>query len=295
MSLNKDRKPLGRGLSSLLQPEDPKDEKQEGFKFVNVDLIDPNPYQPRQSITTSSIMELSESIKEKGVIVPITVVSKGDRYILAAGERRLSATRLAGFKDIPAVVKDLSDKELAEVAIIENVHRKDLNPIEEGYAYLRLLAEFEMSTDEIAEKVSKTKSYVDGKLKLTKLPKIIQNAIAVGEISENHGKALLGLEDEQAMVAALKIVVRNGHSAARTEELVRQIKAESQSHKKSLRSSPTLEWETKYNYIKDEINQNYGWDVKLKRKKDNGGAILINFSNEDELVSIYKKLTGKEK
>ena len=293
MSLNKDRKPLGRGLSSLLQPENPADTKQDGFQFVDVHLIDPNPYQPRQSIPTSSVMELSESIKEKGVIVPITVVPNGQRFILAAGERRLNATRLAGFKQIPAVVKQLNDKELAEVAIIENVHRKDLNPIEEGFAYLRLLSEFEMTAEEIASKVSKTKSYIDGKLKLTKLPKLIQNAIAVGEISENHGKALLGLEDEQAMIATLKIVVRNGHSAARTEELVRQIKAESQVTKKNLRANPTMDWEVKYGYIKDDINQNLGWDVKLKKKRNNGGALLINFSSDDELVNIYKKLTGK--
>lgn len=287
---------LGRGLSSLL-PENPTDEKKEGFMYVNVDKIKSNPYQPRQNLTIASVMELSESIKEKGVILPITVVPVPDSsdYYVAAGERRLNAAKLAGFKEVPAIVKQLSDQEMAEVALIENVHRKDLNPIEEGFAYLRLVEEFDMESADIAKKVSKSTSYVDSKIKLTRLPKLIQNSIAVGEITENHGKALLALDDEQAMIAALKLVVRNGLNVNKTEELVRQIKTESGQAARSLRPNPTLEWEQKFGYIKEDVNSKLGWDVKLKRNKKNGGTFVINFANDDELVDIYKKLVDKAK
>lgn len=295
MALGNQKRSLGRGLSSLL-PENPKDEKKEGFMYLHVDKIKPNPYQPRQNLTVSSVLELSESIKEKGVILPLTVVpikDKKDEYYVAAGERRLSATKLAGFKEVPVIVKELSDQEMAEVALIENVHRKDLNPIEEGYAYLRLKEEFELEPELIASKVSKTSSYIEGKIKLTHLPKLIQNAIAVGEITENHGKALLSLDEEQAMIAALKLIIRNNLNVKKTEELVRQIKAESGQAARSIRPNPTLEWEQKYNYIKDEVHQQLGWDVKLKRNQKNGGSVVINFGNDDELIDIYKKILGK--
>ncbi len=286
---------LGRGLSSLM-PQDPMDEKKEGFAYLKVKSIAPNPYQPRQHIPIASILELSESIKEKGVILPLTVVAskeKDGEYILVAGERRLEAAKLAGFDEVPAVIKILDAQDMAEMAIIENIHRKDLNPIEEGYAFLRLNNEFNLTLDQIASKLSKTRSYVENKIRITKLPQIIQNAIAVGEITENHGRALFSLNDEGAMIAALKIVIRNGLNAQRTEELVRQIKAETMNGK-SIRSNPTLEWEQKYGYIKQEFNDGMGLNVKLKRNRKDGGAIMINFTNDDELVAIYRKLTGKD-
>jgi ParB family chromosome partitioning protein len=287
---------LGRGLSSLL-PQDPTDEKKEGFAYIKINDIVPNPYQPRQHIAAASVQELSESIKEKGVILPLTVVrspENSDKYILVAGERRWHAAKLAGFDEVPAVIKDLSDQDMAEMAIIENIHRKDLNPIEEGYAFLRLNNEFNLSLDQIGQKLSKTRAYVENKIRLTKLPQIIQNAISVGEITENHGRALFSLNDEEAMVAALKIVIRNGLNAQRTEELVRQIKAESLTDKKSVRANPTLEWEQKFGYIKQSLNEGMGLNVKLKRNRKNGGALMINFTNDEELVSIYRKLTGQD-
>jgi ParB family chromosome partitioning protein len=228
-------------------------------------------------------------------MLPITVVvskTNPNRYTLVAGERRLQASKLAGLDTIPAMIRELSDQDMAEMAIIENIHRKELNPVEEAHAYLKLQAEFGLSFEDIAHKVSKTKTYVENKIRITRLPRIIQNAIAVGEISENHGKALYGLNDEEAMIAALKIVIRNGLSAQKTEQLVRQIKAESEGMKKSVRSNPTIEWEQKFSYIREDLSQGMGFNIKLKRHRSNGGAILINFNNDDELVSIYRKIRG---
>lgn len=290
------KKTLGRGLSSLL-PQNPLDEKKEGFAYIPVSSIIANPFQPRQHIPESSIIELAQSIKEKGVILPLTVINSKEedgKYILVAGERRWQAAKLAGFTEVPAVIKDLDDQNMAETAIIENIHRKDLNPVEEGFAFLRLNSEFNLTLDQIAQKLSKTRAYVENKIRLTKLPQIIQNAISVGEITENHGRALFSLGDDEAMIAALKIVIRNGLNAQRTEELVRQIKAESMADKKSVRSNPTLEWEQKFGYIKQGLNEGMGLNVKLKRNRKDGGAIMINFTNDEELVAIYRKLTGEE-
>lgn len=293
---NTQNKSLGRGLSSLL-PENPKDEVKEGFQYIEIDKIIPNPYQPRQSIPIASIIELSESIKEKGVIMPITVVpneNKQGEYILAAGERRLSAAKLAGFGKIPAVIRKMNSKEMAEAAIIENIHRKDLNPMEEGYAYLRLIKDFNMEIEEIGEKISKPKSYIEGKIQLTELPKLVQTSIAVGEITENHGRALLTLNDEKAIIATLKIIVRNSLNLKRTEELIRQIKLESGRLPKGYWTNKALEWMEKYSYVKDGLTEITGCEIKLKRNRKNGGSVVINFTNDEELVNIYKKLTGKK-
>lgn len=293
MALNKERNSLGRGLASLL-PENPNDEKKEGFAYIDIDKISPNPYQPRQSIPASSVLELSESIKEKGVILPLTVVPRENgKYTLAAGERRLNAATLAGFKQVPVIIKILSDVDLAEVAIIENIHRKDLNAIEEGFAYLRLNREFDLPTEEIARKISKSKTYVESKIKLTELPRIIQNAIAVGEISENHGKLLLSLDDEQAMIASLKIIVRNHLSTEKTEELIRQIKTESKIIRR--KPNPSLDWYEKYNYVKDDLKDALGgYEVKLKRNQKNGGSLMINFNSDEELIDIYKRIRAEK-
>lgn len=293
---SKARITLGRGLSSLL-PENDLDKQRDGFRYVNVKKIHPNPYQPRETISPSSVLELSQSIKEKGVITPLIVTPKEnseDEYVLAAGERRLHAAKLAGFDEVPVIVRQMTPQELAEAALIENIHRKDLNPIEEGFAYLRLFEEFEMTYEEIAQKISKSKSYVEGKVKLTELPKIIQNAIVVGDISEHHGRSLLTLKDEKAMIAALKLIIRNNLNVRRTDELIRQIKAESENLRNPLRPNPTLEWERKYKYVKDEIHESTGWNVNLRRNRKCGGSVIINFNNDEELIAIYKKLTGKE-
>jgi ParB family chromosome partitioning protein len=286
---------LGRGLDSLL-PQSPERVK-EGFDYIDIHKIESNPYQPRHSIPIASILEMSDSIKEKGVMVPITVIKSKDNndgYVLVAGERRLQASKLAGLDKIPAVVREMTPQDMAESALIENIHRKDLNPLEEGYAFLRLNNEFKLTYEQIANKVSKNATYIENKIRLTKLPKLIQNSIAVGEITEQHGKVLLSLNDEEAMIAALKIIIRNSLNAKRAEELVRQIKSESLQTKRSLRPNPAIEWENKYKFIKEDINSGLGWNVNLKRNRKNGGALTINFNSDDELVSIYRKITGKE-
>ncbi len=299
MRMETEKRTLGRGLSSLLpnEPEVAIDSKD--FAHIDVNEIEPNPYQPRQKISLESIIELSDSIKEKGVIQPLTVVkNKNDSgYLLVAGERRFQAAKLAGLKHIPCVIKEMEPQEMAEMAIVENIHRKDLNAIEEGFAYLRLHSDFNMSYEVIASKIAKTSSYIENKVRLTRLPSIVRNAVIAGEISELHGRAILGLEEEEVMINALRDIIKNNIPANRVEDYIRQLKIE-KSHTSNegrmIKNNPRIEWERKYNYIKHDFNDKLGMDVQLKRNKKNGGAILINFTNDDELVSIHRKLTGEE-
>lgn len=295
MSVDKKKTGLGRGLSSLIGGSSVETETRDSVEVIeiNLDDIKPNPYQPRQAIPVSSLVELADSIKEHGVLQPIQVIRdpvESGKYIVAAGERRVSASKLAGLKTIPAIIREYTNEQLAEIAIVENVHRKDLNPIEEGYAFLRLNVEFNYTYELIAQKVNKTVSYVENKIRLTKLPKLIQNAITTGEITEMHGKALLSLNDEQAMIAALKIVLRNNLTAKKTEELVHQIRLESQKSKNPLRASSRILWEQKYSFIKEDLEKIFGWKVKLKKTSNDGGSLIINFSNDEELITIFEQL-----
>lgn len=294
---------LGRGLASLLPDgeimiETSVDQNGEtNFIYIELEFIKPNPYQPRQAIPLSSVIELSDSIKEKGVLQPITVIKEktSGGYVLVAGERRLQAAKLAGLEKIPAIVGDFSDQDLAEIAIIENLHRKNLNPIEESYAFLRLNKEFGLTFDQIAQRVSKNPSYIDNKIRLSRLPKLVQNAISVGDLTEKHGHILLGLEDEQAIIAALKIIIRNNLSTKKTEELIRDIKRQAQKSKKFIHRSPTMEWEDKYSYITDFFKNSFGLDVQLRKAKGDGGRLMINFNNDDELISFYTNYAAKSR
>lgn len=288
---------LGRGLSALIKDdlETSKEvEEKKEFVYIKIDEIEKNPYQPRTDIPIATIIELSDSIKEKGLILPVIVTeahnpTKKIKYTLVAGERRLKACKMAGLKEVPALIREIDEQGLAEVALIENVHRKDLNPIEEAYGMYNLIGEFGMSLDQVAQKLSKTKGYVANKLTLTKLPNIIQNAIANVEISENHGRVLYKLQTEEAMVAALKIIVRNKLSVEKTTELVRQILRDNKI-KKSKVSNADL-WYDKYNYVMEDVSDLLGYGVRLKRKsKGHGGSLVIEFGNDEELIELHKKL-----
>lgn len=308
---------LGRGLSSLLsnsinstdkikeQDKTQKNIKNEkvmnknqsgNYIQIPIDDILLNPYQPRQSISDESLKELVDSIKACGVIVPIIVViskDKPDKYILVAGERRLQASKKAGLKFIPAIVKNLNDQEIAELALIENIHRENLNPIEEAFAYLKLIQEFNLSIENIANKLGKSTTYVDNKIKLTRLPKLIQNSILIGEITEGHGRVLASLNSDEAIIAAFKVVVRDKLNVKRTEELVRDIKALGDRRIKGLGYHRTVEWLNQFSYVRDNLKEFLGSEVRLKRHKGEGGSLIINFQNDAELDNIYRKIKGE--
>lgn len=326
MSINKKqvlekKSGLGRGLSSLLSnsitsiQNSQKIELKQNFKNkkakkkstnsdiennkyveIPIDKIILNPYQPRQEISKEGLDELVQSIKLYGVIVPIIVVPSRQldgNYILVAGERRLQASKLAGLKYIPAIVKQLDDLGIAELALIENVHRENLNPIDEAYAYLRLIQDFNMNIAEISKKVGKSVNYVENKIKLTKLPKIVQNSISMSEITEGHGRALAYLNSEEAIVAAFKVVVRDKLNVKRTEDLVKDIKALGGRSVRGLGYHKTVEWLNNFSYVREGLKEFLGSDVRLKRHKGEGGSLIITFQNDAELDDIYRKIKGE--
>lgn len=215
------RRGLGKGLAALI-PE-AEEASGEGVVEIEVEKIRPNRYQPRKAFDEAKLEELAESIRSHGVVQPIVVRLIGDAYELVAGERRWRAAVKAGIKKIPAVVREMSDSELLEVALIENLQRTDLNPMEEAEAYRKLASEFGLSQEEIAKRVGKSRSQVANTLRLLQLPPRVQESIRRGELSMGHAKALLGLERQQDILALCEDVVRKGLSVRETEEAVRRL------------------------------------------------------------------------
>jgi len=209
---------LGKGLKALLT--DSLDEESNLIE-IRVEELSPNPYQPRRSFSEESLQELAASIKEHGIIQPLIVIQRGDRYLLVAGERRWRAAQTLGLAVIPAIVKSFSEKELMEIALIENLQREDLNPLDTAVAYQRLLGEFALTQEELAERVGKSRAAVANTLRLLNLPEEIQEHVSRGTISAGHAKALLGLKEEGERIALANKVLEEGLSVRQTEELVK--------------------------------------------------------------------------
>ncbi len=279
------KRALGRGLEALIPPR--ADRESGGVRQVPVTSVVPNPHQPRQRMDPESLAELAASIKEHGVLQPLIVSTlPGDppRYQLIAGERRLEAARLAGLDVVPVIVKEVTPEQMLELALVENIQRADLNPLEEAAAYRQLVEEFGLTQQEIAERVGKNRVSVANALRLLRLPDFVQSVLAGGQISEGHARALLGLEDDlEAMRLALKKVIGERLSVRQTEELVRRLRAAPPSPKATRTVSP----ETRA--LEQEFARALGTKVSLARSKK-GGRLTIHFYSEEELQKLYEIL-----
>jgi len=255
--------------------------------------ISPNPNQPRQSFAPEALAELAASIKEHGLIQPIIVtrspLDAPTPYSIIAGERRWRAAKLAGLKDVPVIIKDATPQAMLELALVENVQRADLNPLEEAVAYETLIAEFGLTQAQVAEKVGKSRTAVANTIRLLQLPDFVKQAVLEGQIREGHARALLGLSDEQTMVEATKLVINRGLSVRQTEELVRRLNAPAPAPKEEddLSASP----ETKA--LEDRLRAHLGTKVNLYRTRK-GGRIVIHYFSEEELADLFEKLVGDE-
>ncbi len=291
------RRGLGRGLSSLIPttpPAEPSQSVQEaGVHTLSLEDISPNPSQPRQTFEPEALAELAASIKEHGLIQPIIVTRAGPEasspYTIIAGERRWRASKLAGLKEAPVIIKDATPQAMLEIALVENVQRSDLNPLEEAVAYETLINEFGLTQGQVAEKVGKSRAAVANTLRLLQLPTEIKQAVLEGQIREGHARALLGLADDQTKLEAMKLVINRGLSVRQTEELVRRLNSPAPSPKPldDLSSSP----ETKA--IEDRLRERLGAKVNLYRTRK-GGRIVIHYFSEEELADLYDKLIGDE-
>lgn len=274
---------LGRGLSSLI-PQRAVSES----AIVDVPLarVRPNPYQPRRHIDDAGLEELAASIREHGVLQPILVTETLDGYQLIAGERRVRASRLAGLERIPALVRQLAARDQLEVALVENIQRSDLDPIEEALAYRQLIDEFGLTQERVAERVGKARATVANTLRLLELHADVQAAIGDGRLTEGHGRALAGLPvPGQAQV--LGTVLAQGMSVRQTEELVRRLREPRPA--KAAPATPRLDPDLER--VEEHLREQLGTKVSLSRSRT-GGRIVIEYYSDEELARLYERLIG---
>lgn len=250
---------------------------------IGVNLIVPNPHQPRLSFDQAKLQELASSIKEHGIIQPIVVTKNGNQYEIIAGERRFQASKLAGLKTVPAIVRDANEQQKLELAIIENVQRQNLNPIEEAKSYRKLEDDFDMNQEEVALKMGKSRSAVANKTRLLNLPVEVQKALIEEKITEGHAKAILALENPEKQRALYEMILKNNLTVRQTEDKTKEISV--QTHKRVMHLDP----ETKN--IIDKLTGALGTKVKIS-KSGQGGRILIDFYSEEELGNIVEKIAS---
>ena len=287
------RKRLGRGINALIRETPDETLASKAILHLSLKLISPNPHQPRQEFDQSSLNELAESIKEKGIIQPITVRSMGKGYEIVAGERRLRAAKLAGLKKIPAHLIEIeSDSEMMEMALIENIQRENLNVVEEAEAYNQLNEKYKLSHTSIAKAVGKSRANISNTLRLLKLPSLVLESLRKNEISAGHARALLGVKDETRLMALWKRVVQRAESVRTVEELVAQI-SDSKALPKKRKKKQKLKKSADLKKLEDDLIGILGTKVSIK-PKGKGGSIEINYFSDDDLERILDLLAEVE-
>ncbi len=285
---------LGRGLASLIPSATA---SMAAPAEIPLDRIKANPYQPRKSMADAALQELAASIAEHGVLQPVLVTETIDGYELIAGERRLRAARIAGLTRIPAVVRQLAGREQLEVALVENIQRADLNPLEEAEAYRQLTDSFGMSQDDVARRVGRARSTVANTLRLLDLAEAVQSAVRDGTITEGHARAIASIEGAMEQEALLAAVSHRGLSVRQTEELARRLKtaaaAKAAASLKDPEADPADEAreDPETERIESELRTALGTKVSLTRSRK-GGRIVIEYYDEADLVRLYEKLLG---
>ena len=277
------RKALGRGLSALLREVET---ASAGLEQVPVDLIDPNPFQPRSAFPEETLRELAESIRSSGVLQPILVRRVDGKFQLIAGERRLRAARMAGLQAVPAVIRDLGDRETLELAVTENVMREDLNPIEVAHAYDSLQERFQLSHEEIAARIGINRSTVSNTLRLLGLPEQIQNMVANGDVSAGHARALLGLQSADRQNELAQLIAKRGLSVRQVESIV----ASAQSAPEAQRVARKVDPNTRAAAL--EMERSLGTRVRIVGSEKRG-KIEISYFSGDDLQRLYELLTRR--
>jgi len=262
----------------------------QGVIEVPIVSITPNPHQPRAPIHDQDLVELAASIEEHGIIQPLIVTRAPDGYQLIAGERRWRAARLARYSTVPVIVKDVAPSEMLELALVENLQRSDLNPLEEATAYRQLTEVFGLTQEQVARRVGKSRVAVSNTLRLLKAARPVQEALLEGKLSEGHARALLGLEQVEAQEAALKTVLRRELNVRQTEELVRRLLGLRRENGEQ-RPVPEISPETRA--LESRFREALGTKVGLRRSGE-GGRIVIYFYSEEELDALYERIVGRE-
>ena len=268
---------LGRGLGSFFD-EEPEIKKGDSVETLRIAQVFPNRNQPRHTFDTDKIDELSESIKEHGVIQPIIVVKDNDMYKIVAGERRWRAAKVAGLKEIPAVVRDYTEFQIAQIALIENLQRENLNPIEEALGYQTLLNKYDMTQEDVSNKLGKSRSAIANSIRLLSLDEPIREKLISGEISSGHARALLSVEDSAIRFAILESIISKGLNVRQTEALAKQLH-----NSKPRKKAPKLSEEHKaqLDIIENRLSSYLGTKVTLSHEKKKGEIKIQYYGNED--------------
>ena len=279
---------LGKGLEALIRPQEGISNK--GSQFISINNISPNPNQPRQQFDEDALQELVASIKQKGILTPITVRENGGKYVVVAGERRLRAAKLAGLVEVPVYkIEVKNDAEMMEMALIENIQRENLNPIEEAEADAVLNSKYGLSQEAIAKSVGKKRVTVTNSLRLLKLPTEIKKSIKMGEISAGHGRSILTMKTNHAMIKLWQEIIKKSLSVRGVESL-----AKSYTNNKSKVSQRKIEIDPRIRHLQDELISALGTKVNLTY--NNGtGKIVVNYFSDDDFERIFTLLTdGKD-
>ncbi|MBN2370593.1 MAG: ParB/RepB/Spo0J family partition protein [Vicinamibacteria bacterium] len=275
------RKALGKGLQALLPEPEPITRSGEVQK-VDVDLLDPNPYQPRTTVDASQLTELASSIRESGIIQPLLVRPLGTRYQIVAGERRWRAAKHLGLPAVPVVLREIPDESLLELALVENIQRKELTPLEEAWAFRRLQEEFHITQEEVARKVGRDRSTVANILRLLRLPKEVQNLLSSGKIDMGHARAILAVERAQDQTSLAQEAARRGLSVREIERRVALLRAP--------KKRPKATKDANTRAAEEKLRMALGTRIEIARR-GHGGLVRIIFKNEAELNRLFEILT----
>ncbi len=295
------KKGLGKGLDSLIPDNKPiKAEKPEsadkpeeggsGEQMMNINMVEPNREQPRKKFEEDALLELADSIKQFGVLQPLLVTKKKDYYEIIAGERRWRAAKMAGIKEVPVIIKDYSEQEIVEISLIENIQRENLNPIEEAMAFKKLLEEFHLKQDEVAERVSKSRTAVTNSMRLLKLDERVQQMIVDDMISTGHARALLAIDDRDQQYDLAGKVFDEKLSVRETEKLVKDIK-----NPKKPKVKKPVQNEFIYTDLENRMIEVLGTKVSISAKGNGKGKIEIEYYSDKELERMFDMIISLRK
>ena len=290
---------LGKGLDSLItdkvsqkQSDDHISDEKKNQTIVKISQVEPNRSQPRKNFDEDALSELADSIREYGILQPLLVQKRDDYYEIIAGERRWRAAKIAGLKEVPVIIKELTDQEIVEISLIENIQREDLNPIEEAMAYQRLLTEFHMKQEELANRVSKSRSAITNSMRLLKLSDAVQQMIIREELTIGHARPLIGIEDEEEQCRIAKKIVDEKLNVRQTEKLIKN-------KEKRKKSEDSQEKEDRlsciYDDIQEQLKEILGTRVKVVPKKNRTGKIEIEYYSQDELERLFDLIKSIER
>jgi ParB family chromosome partitioning protein len=282
------KRALGMGLDALIPEVEPIDRPSTDFLQCAIELIQPNPFQPRTRFAPEELAELADSIKEQGVIQPLVVRRADSGYELVTGERRLRAAKMAGLTRVPVVIKKISDTQMLEMSIVENIQRQDLNPMEEAEAYHRLMTEFELTQEQAARRVGKSRPAVANFLRLRHLPEQIKTSLLDRTLSMGHARALLGAESPAQQLAVWQAVMTKALSVRDTEKLVKRLKRDKKKSKSTHRDSDQVYFAS----LEDNLSRRFGTKVQIRRHGQKG-RVEIAFFSDDDLDRLLRLLTSE--